>query len=96
MHFVSSVESDRMLKEIRGSKGDLVALAVRMMCTDAGVIRINIRRIALLFSSTLDNTNCADSPQFPMDVHQAYFQASDGVLPLSGPELLPATQFPVH
>jgi hypothetical protein len=34
--------------------------------------------------------NCAENPQFPVDIQQAYFQAAAGVLPLSGPELLPA------
>ena len=48
MHFVSSVGSDRMLDEIMDSKGDPVALAVRMMCTEAGVIRSNIKRSTLL------------------------------------------------
>jgi hypothetical protein len=49
MYSVSSVESDRMLDEIMDSEGDPVALAMRMTCTDAGVIRSNAERSTLLF-----------------------------------------------
>ena len=38
-----------MLDEIMDSKGDPVTLAVRMMCTDAGVIRSNAEGSTLLF-----------------------------------------------
>ena len=50
MNSVSSVGSDRMLDEIMYSKGDPVALAVRMTCADAGVIRSNTETNTLLFS----------------------------------------------